>query len=34
MRDAARNKEMWGKGAVRLPKILVLTCDGFHMKLA
>ena len=27
MRDAVRNKERW-KGAVRLPKILVLTCDG------
>ena len=26
MRDAVRNKERWGKGAVRLPKILVLTC--------
>ena len=26
MRDAARNKERWGKGAVLLPRILVLTC--------
>ena len=25
MRGAVRNKERWGKGAVRLPKILVLT---------
>ena len=28
MRDALRNKESWGKGAVRLPKILVLTHLG------
>ena len=27
MRDAVRNKERWEKGAVRLPKILALTCQ-------
>ena len=28
MRGAVRNKERWGKGAVRLPKILVLTASA------
>ena len=28
MRDAVRNKDRVGKGAVHLPKILVLTCSG------
>ena len=28
MRGAVRNKERWGRGAVRLPRILVLIIRG------
>ena len=31
MRGAGRNKERWEQGAMRLPKILVLTCQASEM---